>query len=91
MLEKKTHKTVTLLLTGIACLAGPHWAGAADAPKLSGAIAGVVRGVAGVPQMGAAVVLYSRQQRQIGRVLTDDHGEFKMLGLRLPPTSSRFH
>ncbi len=83
MLEKKTHKTFTLLLTGIACFAGAQWAGAADAPKLSGAIAGVVRGSAGVPQMGATVVLYSRQQRQIGKVVTDDHGEFKMLGL--PP------
>lgn len=81
MLEKKTHKTVALLLTGIACLTGPHRAGAADAPRLSGAIAGTVRGAAGIPQMGATVVLYSRQQRQIGRVLTGDHGEFKLLGL----------
>src|SRR5580658_5739003 len=81
MLEKKTHRSVTLLLTGIACLASPRWAGAGDAPKLSGAIGGVVRGAAGVPQMGATVVLYSHQQRQIGRVFTDDHGEFKILGL----------
>ncbi len=81
MVEKKTHKTVALLLTGIACLTVPRWAGAADAPKLSGAIAGTVRGAAGVPQMGATVILYNHQQRQIGKVLTDDHGEFKLLGL----------
>jgi len=81
MLEKKTHRTVTLLITGLACLAGPRWAVAGDLPKLSGAIAGVVRGTAGIPQMGATVVLYNRQQRQIGKVLSDDHGEFKMLGL----------
>jgi hypothetical protein len=80
-LEKKTHKTVALLLTVLACLAGPYGAGAADAPKLSGGIAGTVRGAAGIPQMGATVVLYNHQQRQIGRVLTDDHGEFKLLGL----------
>lgn len=31
--------------------------------------------------MGAAVFLYDRQQRFLGKVLTDDHGEFKLLGL----------
>jgi hypothetical protein len=31
--------------------------------------------------MGATVLLYDRQQRFLGRVLTDDHGEFKLLGL----------
>src|ERR1700722_13924834 len=71
----------------MACLAGPKWAGAAEAPALSGGIAGIVRGSAGVPQMGAAVLLYNRQQRLLGRVLTDDHGEFKLLGLVPAPYS----
>jgi len=31
--------------------------------------------------MGAAVLLYDHQQRFLGRVLTGDHGEFKLLGL----------
>lgn len=31
--------------------------------------------------MGASVVLYDRQRRLIGKVFTDDHGEFKLLGL----------
>ena len=37
--------------------------------------------------MGAAVLLYNRQQRLLGRVLTDDHGEFKLLGLVPAPYS----
>jgi Carboxypeptidase regulatory-like domain len=69
------------------CLTGPQGAGAADAPSLSGAIAGIVRGAAGVPQMGATVFLYDRQQKFLGKVLTDDHGEFKLLGLIPAPYS----
>jgi protocatechuate 3,4-dioxygenase beta subunit len=38
--------------------------------------------------MGATVILYNRQQRLIGKVLTDDHGEFRLLGL-LPPAFRR--
>jgi len=37
--------------------------------------------------MGAAVLLYDRQQRFLGKVLTDDHGEFKLLGLIPAPYS----
>jgi hypothetical protein len=37
--------------------------------------------------MGATVVLYNRQQRLIGKVLTDDHGEFRLLGLIPAPYS----
>lgn len=71
----------------MACLGGPRWAGAAEALPLSGAIAGIVRGTAGIPQMGATVILYNRQQRLIGKVLTDDHGEFRLLGLVPAPYS----
>jgi hypothetical protein len=87
ILEKKTPKTVALLFAGMACLGGPRWAGAAEALPLSGAIAGIVRGTAGIPQMGATVILYNRQQRLIGKVLTDDHGEFRLLGLVPAPYS----
>jgi hypothetical protein len=88
ILEKKTPKTVALLLAGMACLSGPRWADAAEAPPpLNGAIAGIVRGTAGIPQMGATVILYNRQQRLIGKVLTDDHGEFRLLGLIPAPYS----
>jgi len=37
--------------------------------------------------MGATVILYNRQQRLIGKVLTDDHGEFRLLGLLPAPYS----
>jgi hypothetical protein len=88
ILQKKTPKTVALLLAGMACLSGPRWADAAEAPPpLNGAIAGIVRGTAGIPQMGATVILYNRQQRLIGKVLTDDHGEFRLLGLIPAPYS----
>jgi hypothetical protein len=70
------------------CLTGQREALAANAPPpLNGAIAGVVRGTAGIPQMGATVILYNRQQRLIGKVLTDDHGEFRLLGLLPAPYS----
>jgi len=86
ILEKKTPKTVALLFAGVACLC-PRWAGAVEAVPLSGAIAGIVRGTAGIPQMGATVILYNRQQRLIGKVLTDNHGEFRLLGLVPAPYS----
>jgi len=72
----------------MACLTAPRWAEAAEAPPpLNGAIAGIVRGTAGIPQMGATVILYNRQQKLIGKVLTDDHGEFRLLGLLPAPYS----
>lgn len=67
---------------GLACLAlAPTFAKAADAVKLSGAITGMVTNAAGSPQMGAAVILYNRQERIYQKALTDERGEFKFLGL----------
>jgi hypothetical protein len=34
-----------------------------------------------VPAVGASVILYNRQNHQIGKVTTDDRGEFKLLAL----------
>jgi len=87
ILENKTPKTVALLFAGMACLTGPRFALAGDTLLPPGAIAGIVRGTAGIPQMGATVILYNRQQRLIGKVLTDDHGEFRLLGLLPAPYS----
>ncbi len=54
----------------------------ASAPlKLSGSIAGVVRDAAGVPQMGATVILYNRSERPIQRALTNEKGEFAFASL----------
>jgi hypothetical protein len=62
------------------CLAIPE-AKAAELVKLSGAITGRVTDAAGIAQMGAAVILFNKQDRQFARVLTDSQGTFKFLGL----------
>lgn len=72
---------MTTWVLGVACLVGPSAAQAAQPIQLTGAIAGVVKDYLGAPQMGAAVLLYNHQNRMLERVLTDEHGEFKLLGL----------
>ena len=54
---------------------------AATPVKFSGAITGFVTDPSGVPQMGAAVILLTRQERQFERVLTDSRGAFRFAGL----------
>src|SRR5436309_4756817 len=81
MFKTKTHRSVVPILWGVACLATPAVSSAATAVKLSGAITGVVNNSAGVPQMGATVWIYNRQDKPLQKLLTDDHGEFKFAGL----------
>jgi len=82
MLHAWTHKSVaSLVLAGAVSLAMPGAGSAADTVKLSGAITGRVVDAAGIAQMGATVVLLNRQDRQFARVLTDNQGAFKFLGL----------
>ena len=82
MLEVRTHKTlVSLVLAGAVCLAGAGLGQAATPLPMAGAITGFVTDAAGVPQMGAAVILFNRQERQFERALTDDRGAFRFLGL----------
>jgi carboxypeptidase family protein len=82
MLQARTHKTVvSLVLAGAVCLAGAGLAQAATPLRMVGAITGFVTDAAGVPQMGAAVVLFNRQERQFERALTDERGAFRFLGL----------
>ena len=66
---------------GIACLAAPCVARAAGPIQLSGVISGVVGDSMGIPQMGAVVLLFNRQDRAYGKVQTDDRGQFRFLGL----------
>src|ERR1051326_6739917 len=87
MFSRKTHRTVASLALGMACLSGPFMARAAAPLKLSGAISGVVSDPAGIPQMGASVLLYNRQERILGRALTDSRGQFLFATL-LPDTYS---
>jgi|NGEPerStandDraft_6_1074524.scaffolds.fasta_scaffold07917_2 hypothetical protein len=82
MLAARTHKTVgSLVLAGAVYLAGAGLGQAATPLRMAGAITGFVTDAAGVPQMGAAVVLLNRQERQFERALTDDRGAFRFLGL----------
>jgi hypothetical protein len=76
-----THKTVAAIVLGLACFAVPCVSHAAKPVSLSGAITGAVLDPSGVPQMGAAVFLFNRQERLCERVLTDERGEFRFLGL----------
>lgn len=80
-----THKTLATLLLGATFLAVP--AAAVTPLKFSGAIAGIVSDASGIPQLGATVALFNRQDRLFQKVLTDDRGEFRFPGL-LPDTYS---
>ena len=80
MFSTKTHKTAAFLAIGIACLVAPCVSTAAGPIQLSGVISGVVSDSMGIPQMGAIVLLYNRQDRVSGKVQTDDL-QFKFLGL----------
>jgi hypothetical protein len=63
------------------CLAAPLEMGAAELVRMSGGIGGVVRDAAGVPQLGAAVTLFNRQDRAFEKAFTDERGEFAFAGL----------
>jgi hypothetical protein len=77
----KTHKTLTSLALGVVCLASLGDSFAASPVKLAGAVAGTVQNSLGVPQLGAAVVLFNRQDHAVQRVLTDAGGRFHFVGL----------
>jgi hypothetical protein len=49
--------------------------------KLAGTIAGVVSDSGGIPQMGATVILFNRQDRPVQKLQTDERGEFHFAGL----------
>src|SRR5712692_1398199 len=49
--------------------------------KLSGGLTGLVRDGGGIPQMGATVLLFTREDRLFARVLTDEKGNFSFLSL----------
>ncbi len=81
MLNTKTNKTGWRLFAAAVCLVAVCPANAATSVPLAGGIAGTVRSPGGVPQMGASVILYNHLQKPLGKVLTDERGEFKLLGL----------
>jgi hypothetical protein len=81
MAMAKRQKTLTSLALGVFCLAGLSESFAATPLKLAGVIDGIVQNSTGVPQLGAVVQLYNRQERPVGRVLTNADGKFQFVGL----------
>lgn len=51
-------------------------AAAAPGDRLAGSIGGSVTSAAGIPQMGATVLLYNHAEKLLHRVLTDETGSF---------------
>jgi len=67
------------LVAGLLLLTLPAFA--ATPAKLSGALAGSVTNTTGIPQMGATVLLFNRQERLCDRALTDAEGKFSFASL----------
>jgi Carboxypeptidase regulatory-like domain len=80
-MRKRTHISVASLLVALACLGAPERVCGAASVNLSGSITGLVTNEVGIPQMGAAVMLFNRHERLFQRVLTDEKGIFAFSGL----------
>ena len=81
MVKAMRQKTLTSLTLGVLCLAGVGESFAASLLKVGGIIGGTVQNPIGVPQLGAVVQLYNRQDKPVERVLTDARGKFEFVGL----------
>ena len=81
MFRSKTHRAIPALTLGFLSLSTVALSRAATPHTFSGSLGGVVRNSQGIPQMGATVVLYNRQERVFEKVLTDERGEFRFVGL----------
>src|SRR5665213_1781184 len=66
-------------LAGVLCLSQAAHAGGPI--LLSGSIAGEVKSVAGVVEMGAKVLLYDRHEQLVRQVLTNEQGRFGFASL----------
>ena len=80
-MRPKTHITVASLVAGFAFLAIPSPTSAVSPASFCGAIAGLVTDSAGIPQMGAVVLLYNHKDYLYQRGLTNERGEFTFSGL----------
>src|ERR1700686_5320196 len=75
----RSRRLVAGLIAGLLFLTLPAFA--ATPAKLSGALAGAVTNTTGVPQMGATVLLFNRQERLGERAPTDAEGKFSFASL----------
>src|SRR3954465_4871229 len=81
MPKTKTHRTIASLVLGMMCVVAPSTCFAVAPIQFSGAITGVVSDNLGVPQMGATVLLFNKQDRALGKRQTDEFGHFRFAGL----------
>src|ERR1039457_5335114 len=77
----RTPISVSSVVLGLVCLAAAGPVSGAVSVTLSGAIAGSVTNVEGVPQMGALVLLFNRQDGLSQKAFTDEKGAFAFAGL----------
>jgi len=81
MIRVKTHGALLLTAVGLVCISAVRPAAAVEPIRLSGSIAGQVTDPAGIPQMGATVLLFNRFDRLAHKVFTDEKGNFAFPGL----------
>ncbi len=81
MCEFLKHSSFACVVAGLIALGVPSPSYAVSPARLTGAISGIVTDNTGSPQMGAAVLLFNRQDRFFQRVLTDERGRFSFPGL----------
>lgn len=79
--QLETGKALVGLSLGLLYLSLASSAFAVSPVKLSGAISGLVTDGSGMPQMGATVLLFNRQERLLERALTDEKGAFSFASL----------
>ncbi len=79
MTSGRTNLLLGRALAGIFCAV--QMARAGGPIPLSGSIAGEVKSVAGVVEMGAKVLLYDRHEQLVRQVLTNELGRFGFAGL----------
>jgi hypothetical protein len=75
----RSRRRVSGLIAGLLFVTLPAFA--ATPAKLSGALAGSVTNATGIPQMGATVLVFNRQERLCERALTDADGKFSFASL----------
>jgi len=81
MMSTRSHISVSSVVLGLVCLSAAGPVSGAVSVTLSGAIAGSVTNGDGVPQMGALVLLFNRQEGLAQKVFTDEKGNFAFPGL----------
>jgi hypothetical protein len=74
-----SRRTAVVLVAALVSISSPSFA--IEPARLSGGITGLVRDGLGIPQMGATVLLFNRQDRLFARALSNEKGGFSFLSL----------